>query len=153
MESLVPQLTLKEELDKVQEVLSIGTLRLEGRIQWECTIDPQVNTGIRIPASLVLGFVEHALRYGHFLDARSGKIEVSVHHTQPGILIMVTNSGLLNESSVLQKGLEGNRLELLDHHIQVFNRERNTHISYQILDVAYSETVRNGTRVLITINL
>lgn len=144
---------LEEEILFVKEFLAREAHYSEEEFTWECTIDPQVDTSIPIPGGLVKSFVEHALLKEISKHPEGGQINVSIHSTTLGILIMVSDNGSLRYQAYGRGNLIGNRLELLDQQIQEFNRNEEHTISYQLLDLAYAQPGQSGTRVLITITL
>jgi len=148
-DALPPTQSLGEEIQQVRNTLSSGP----ELIQWKCSVDPAVSQEIPVPRSLVTGFVDHALNAITTGEQKAGSIEVSVHRTGPGVLVMVANDCHLHYHEYGTGQKEGRRLELLNHHIQVFNREMPHTIHYQILDIAYCEPGKKGTRVVISINL
>lgn len=143
--------TLEEEITSVEEFLASRTSGPEEDLTWECSTDPNADTRIVVPRTLVRSFVEHALLNDVSKHPEGGKIEVSVHRTNLGILIMVTDNGSLRYQEYNLGRLIGNRLELLDQEINEFNKEKEYSINYQLLDLAYAEPGQTGTRVLITI--
>lgn len=144
--------SLSEELERVCEFLSNEAFRYEGRLKWECNVDPMAETGMPVPKMLIQIFVERAIRYGIFNSGEGGKIEVSVHRTSVGTLVMVTDNGIIPDPAIQPDRMKGNRLELLDSQIEVFNREHDHAVSYRVLQIAHSEPEMTGTRVLVTIS-
>ena len=145
--------TLGEEILSVEEYLAAKDSGKEDTITWECRVDPQADTSILVPAMLIKSFVEHSFLNKISSQPDGGRIDVSVHRTTLGILIMVTDNGTLRYQQYGNGNLIGNRLELLDQQIIDFNKNQEETISYQLLDLAYAEPGQTGTRVLITIAL
>lgn len=144
---------LEEEILFVKEFLAKEAHYSDEELTWECTIDPQVDTSIPVPGGLVKSFVEHALLKEISKHPEGGKVNVTIHSTTLGILIMVSDNGSLRYQAYGKGNLIGNRLELLDQQIHEFNRAEEHTISYQLLDLAYAQPGQTGTRVLITIAL
>ncbi len=141
---------LREELGSVREFLRNETFRYRDRLYWDCTVDPDVDQGIRIPKKLVLTFVEKTMNHRLFQDQEKGKVEVSVHRSTLGMLIMVTDNGRSGTAAEPTAPLNG-PLKLLDEYLKVYNRQSKERISYKILDRCAGESNRHGSRVLITI--
>jgi LytS/YehU family sensor histidine kinase len=143
--------SLEDEIQSVKELLTRKASGSEVNLAWECRVDPKADTTILVPGTLLRSFVEHALMSDILNHPDGGKIEVSVHRTTLGILVMITDNGSLRYREYSKDRLIGNRLELLDQEINDFNNEKKYTVSYQILDISYAQPGQTGTRVLITI--
>lgn len=143
--------TLRDEILSVQEYLAEKASGIEESFTWECRVDPQADTTLLVPGTLIRSFVEHSFLNNISSHPDGGKIDVSVHRTTLGILIMITDNCSLRYQEYNRGALIGNRLELLDQEIDAFNDEQEYSVNYQLLDLAYSEPGQTGTRVLITI--
>ncbi|MDX2431137.1 MAG: hypothetical protein QNK35_09400 [Bacteroides sp.] len=143
--------TLGNEILSVQEYLTAKDSGREESFTWECRVDPQADTTLLVPGTLIKSFVEHSFLNKVSSHPDAGKIDVSVHRTTLGILIMITDNCSLHYQEYNRGAMIGNRLELLDEEINTFNEEQEYSVSYQLLDLAYSEPGQIGTRVLITI--
>lgn len=145
--------TLQEEILSVEEFLNGKSLDSENKLSWNCRVDPEADTHIPVPGELIKSFVEHAFLNNIFQDPDGGKIDISIHRTTLGILIMITDNSPLRYQEYSRDRLIGNRLELLDHNIHIYNEQEELSVNYQLLDLSYSEQGQTGTRVLITIVL
>jgi LytS/YehU family sensor histidine kinase len=151
--AIKPYRMLEEELLFVKEFLAAEAYVSEEELEWDCTIDEEADTSVPVPGGLVKSFVEHALLKEISKHPEGGRIEVSVHRTKLGILIIVNDNGSLRYKEYGRGNLIGNRLELLDQQIIEYNKHCAQTISYQLLDLAYAEPGQTGTRVLITITI
>lgn len=152
MESTVKTLnTLKEEIQSVRQYLQNEEFRYIGKLTWECSLDPEVDTNIILPHQLILNFVEDAIKHGIFHNPQGGKIDVSVHKSRIGILIMVTDNGAKLSDSSDTQNYHNEKFKLLDEYLRLFNKQHTYMIDYKILDRSICEADRTGSRVLITI--
>ena len=143
--------TLEEEIESVRQYLKNEAFRYDGKLSWECILDPEVDTSVIIPNLLIQTFVENAIRHGIFQNPEGGKVDVSINKSKIGVLIMISdNASDYNGAHLVQKHREEN-LRLLDQYLDLFNKNQPCAVSYQVLDRADSETDRMGTRVLITL--
>ena len=144
--------TLEEELKEVRNTLS-GQDGIPGdAVEWEFHLEEGIPLDILVPKTIVLGFIMYFLHFGRIRKSEKGKVEISVRKTGPGILIIVTDNRQLHYSNYDRGETEGSRLEKLNEVINAFNRDTDHSVHYQILDMAYSEPGKSGTRVLISIN-
>ncbi len=140
-----------KEIDSVQQFLENEAYRYEGKLTWTCSIDPDVNTEQVIPKMLILTFVEHAISHGLFLNKEGGKVEVSVHKTELGILVMVTDNGANLEEAPSIHQHRKEKLRCLDEYLKLFSEKLSCTIGYHILNRSLGENGKSGSRVLITI--
>jgi hypothetical protein len=146
-----PFKTLGEEIEFVKQYLKIESYRFNGRLKWEMKVHPNVDTAIIVPKMLIHIFVENALKHGIFHNAKGGCVEILVHPTSLGMLIMITDDGIgMVKASEINRE-KGNGLRILNGYLQLFNRQQKHTISYQLLDRGSPETGVSGTRVLISI--
>ncbi|MCK5137767.1 MAG: hypothetical protein KAR19_18420 [Bacteroidales bacterium] len=143
--------TLKEEIQSVEQYLQNEEFRYNGKLSWECSLDPEVNTNIVVPHQLILTFVEDAIKHGIFHNSYGGKIDVSINKSRIGVLIMVTDNGAKLEDSSGTQNFRKEKFKLLDNYLHLFNKKQTYKVNYQILDRSICETDRTGIRVLITL--
>ena len=151
--ALRTSVTLREELSAVREYLRNETYRYQGWLYWDCAVDPDVEQSIRIPKKLILTFVENAMNHALFQGPEKGKIEVSVHRSTLGLLIMVSDNGKTNNQLPEVEKPGNGTLKLLDEFLKVYNQQSKEHVSYRMLDRCEGEEGRQGTRVLITVKI
>ncbi len=143
--------TLHEEIESLKEFLAKAELRYKGKISCECSVDPDVEKGVIIPKMLIRIFIENAINHHLLEKPEGGKVETSVHRSNLGVLIMITDNGTsLKDAPILAKYRE-EKLRLLDDFLLYFNTKNPHYINYHILDRGIEEPGRSGSRVLITI--
>ncbi|MEN8228410.1 MAG: hypothetical protein ABFS38_09675 [Bacteroidota bacterium] len=143
--------TLEAEIESVKQFMQNEAFRYDGKLTWECSLDPEVNTSIIIPNLLIHTFVENAIKHGIFYHPSGGKVDISINKSSIGVLIMITDNGAKSEDSPVVQTYFKEKLKLLDHYLQLFNQKQSCRVSYQILDRSTFEIDRSGSRVLITL--
>ncbi len=143
--------TLGSEIQSVKEYLSLKSSEDKENFSYDFSVDPRADTHIPVPGALIKSFVENTFLNNLSQHSGGGKIDISIHRTTLGILIMITDNALLRYQEYNRGRIIGNRLELLDQDIIEFNKEQDCSINYQLLDLAYTEPGQTGSRVLITI--
>ncbi len=143
--------TLGSEIQSAKEYLSLKSSEDKEKFSYDFSVDPQADTHIPVPGALIKSFVENTFLNNLSQHSEGGKIDISIHRTTLGILIMITDNAMLRYQEYNRGRIIGNRLELLDQDILEFNKEHECSINYQLLDLAYTEPGQTGSRVLITI--
>lgn len=143
--------TLEKEIQNTENYLKFLNSDSKDNFSWSCKVDPKVELSTLIPDSILKCFVENSVINNVSRHPGGGNIDISIHCTTLGILIMITDNGALRYEEYNRRRLIGKRLEKLDNDIEEFNKIRKHSISYQLLDLDYAEPGQTGTRVLITI--
>ena len=145
-----PYLTLREEIESVQQYLDRESAESDRKLTREFFLDPEVDTDTVIPRNLLQVFVENSLRNGLSNGNSETNIQISINRSDPGILVMVADSGP-RKGSVSPFGTEQSEgLKILNSYLPVFNRQQQVTISYKMLNLNH-ENGSPGSRVIITI--
>lgn len=109
------EISLKEEIDLVQDYLKLEHIRYEERLNYEFNIEERVST-CRIPPFIIQSQVENAIKHGISNLQGNGKISVEALTMGEYLKITVSNTGKLNSDTPLTGvGFKNSiqRLELL----------------------------------------
>ena len=101
MKSLNTDVDLQEEIELVDNYVSIMNVRFSGDIHYEKSIDCDI-TGVRVPCMIIQPAVENAISYGIRNISWEGKIRLEVHREGSEILIYVRDNGIGISSERLQ---------------------------------------------------
>ena len=93
MKSLNTDVDLKEEIELVDNYISIMNVRFSGDIHYEKSIDCDI-TGVRVPCMILQPAVENAISYGIRNISWEGKILLVVHREGNKILISIRDNGI-----------------------------------------------------------
>ena len=95
--------------------------------------------------------MENAISGGRIRNGNGGRIEISVHATSLGVLIMINDQGIDFKNTLLAKQKKDERLRKLDSSLETFNGKFPYRIHYDILDRSMHDPDKSGSRILITI--
>ena len=93
MKSLNTDVDLKEEIELVDNYVSIMNVRFSGDIHYKKSINCDI-TGIRVPCMIIQPVVENAIGYGIRNISWEGKIQLEIHREGDKILIQVRDNGI-----------------------------------------------------------
>ena len=93
MKSLNTDVDLKEEIELVDNYVSIMNVRFSGDIHYEKSINCDI-IGIRVPCMIIQPVVENAIGYGIRNISWEGKIQLEIHREGDEILIQVRDNGI-----------------------------------------------------------
>lgn len=110
----VNAIVLEDELEMVDNYVTLSNIQLEGRMEFIKEIEPQTQT-FSIPPMLVLQLVENSIKYGVFNAKKGGKVVLAIYKKEANLYIKVTNNGKLvkNKESQLTINKIKQRLRLL----------------------------------------
>ena len=105
-----------EEADIVADYLALESVRFEGRLRVQFTIDPEAKA-VQIPPMILQALVENALKHGIARRPEGGDVRIHAAASNGRLVLEVTNSGELGpaQRSDTQLGLKNirERLHLL----------------------------------------
>ena len=111
--------TLKEEMEHVQNYLSIQKMRLGNRLNYSVQID-EMAEDILCPFMTVQPFVENAIIHAVEPNAKGGRVEITADIQKDGALLKIIDDG---------KGISRDRIhKILDGTYEADGREKNTGI-------------------------
>lgn len=148
-----PHLTLAEEIDHVRMHLENEEFRYDGRLSSSLLVDPDVDLHLVIPKRLIHVFVMNALRHNLFQNSNGGHIDIAVHNSKLGVLIMVSDTGSCIHVEPDGEPVRSKELRLLDSYLPLFNTQHDHQVSYEIVGLMHSLPEEACTRALITIEI
>jgi two-component system, LytTR family, sensor kinase len=105
-----------EEAEIVADYLALESVRFEGRLRVQVTVDPEAQT-IQVPPMILQALVENALKHGIARRPEGGDVQIQASASNGKLVLQVTNSGELGPArpSDTQLGLKNirERLHLL----------------------------------------
>ena len=107
---------LAEEAEIVADYLALESVRFEGRLRVQVTVDPEVRA-MQVPPMILQALVENALKHGIARRPEGGDVRIHAAASNGRVVLEVTNSGELGpaQRSDTQLGLKNirERLHLL----------------------------------------
>ena len=86
------EVTLRQELDLLNQYVEIEKLRLGERLVVTTSVDPEAYQAM-VPNLVLQPIVENAIRYGVATQRRTGKVTVAARRTEKGLEIEVSDDG------------------------------------------------------------
>ena len=105
-----------EEAEIVADYLALESVRFEGRLRVQVTVDPEARA-IQVPPMILQALVENALKHGIARRPEGGDVQIHASASNGRLVLQVTNSGELGPAhpADTQLGLKNirERLHLL----------------------------------------
>ncbi len=144
--------TLNDELDYVENYLSLEKFRLKNELVFEIKLDDDINGEVKIPKMLIHTFVENSIKHGIKHLEGNGNILISVSNGLDLYTIKITDNGIgRNKSKEFSTFSTGKGLEILNQILDLYYNLEKVKIIYKIKDLESEDTKSSGTEVLINI--
>ena len=105
--------TLEREIESVKAYLQNEAFRYEGKLAWECVLDPEVDTSVAVPKSLILTFAENAIKHGIFQSPDGGKVDISINKSRIGVLIIISDNGTERRERPWNSSISGRETQVI----------------------------------------
>ncbi|PWD98778.1 sensor histidine kinase [Marinilabilia rubra] len=143
-------LMLKEEIEFVEQYLSIEKNRFGEKLEYTIELDESVDMKIEVPKMIIQVFVENSLKHGISSKLEGGSVKISISPKNNNPLITIEDDGI-GRIKAKQNNTHstGKGIRTITEYIELFNKQKNRNINFKIEDGSYSEGF--GTRVLISL--
>ncbi|MBE0652570.1 MAG: histidine kinase, partial [Bacteroidales bacterium] len=140
-------MTLKDELEFVQNFINIEKARCDNSFEYFTEVDPSVDLQTNIPRTLIFTFVENAVKYGiRCRKDKNGYIRVTIMPEKKQIKMIIENSGPgINHPRDKSQGT-GRGLAILREMADLYERLEGKKISFRLEDIADDDGKVKGTR-------
>lgn len=146
--------TLEEEIQLLGHYLAIEQLRFEEKLEYEIKIDDNLDTHIQeLPSMLLQPIVENAVNHGIFHKVGKGKVEVLFKAiNEESFEVVVTDDGIgIQKSKVIYEesiqNYKSRSSHVLQERLDLLNRGKDWHVTYQIKDKQSEDGLVGGTMV------
>lgn len=98
-------ISLKEELNTLDLYLSIERMRTDGMIEYEMSVDPEIDTpNTFLPPLVIQPFVENAIWHGILPTEQKGRVTIEIQKVnQNTIKCIISDNGIGISTSLLRK--------------------------------------------------
>ena len=146
--------TLKDELDYVNNYLELEQFRYSNKFEFEITVAENLNTEIIIPKTLIHTFVENAVKHGIKHLNNDGRIQIIVTSDNKNYTIEISDNGVgRKKAKEYNKLSTGKGMNILDLILDYYRKEYKIKIKYKVIDLIDNFNHTEGTKVIITIPL
>lgn len=151
--------SIKEEIDLLENYLSIEKLRFEDKINYHIDIDDKLDIEEEhIPTMILQPIVENAINHGLFHKHKQGNLSLKFNLMSPNSFqVVITDDGIgIKASKNLKKNLTDKQNShsslVLEERIHFLNQSSNFTVDYSITDLSSKNINETGTRVVLTFN-
>lgn len=144
--------SIEEEIQFVENYLSLQKFRFEERFSYHIQVDPSVDLKKKVPKMCVQIFVENAMKHGIEQLSGGGLLNVSISKKNESTMFIVEDNGIGRAASA-RKGtqLNGVGLQVFSDFFGIMNRYNDEPAGFVIHDLYNEKGDATGTRVELTI--
>ena len=144
-----PARTVEEEVDDVRTYLELERLRYGDRLQYDITVDDDVDRNVLLPNMLLHTYCQNAIKHGITHKAEGGHIAVTIRKSSENagfIEVSVKDDGVgREEASRLNRDTTKQGLKILLEQVELFNQSNEQPISQHVTDLYDDEGKAAGT--------
>ena len=152
-EQVVP---LKEELDTILLYTKLECLRFQQKFEFIHEIDKTIDTeSLMIPALLLQPYIENAIKHGLAHKEEKGVLRLIIKDLCESIAVIIDDNGIGRKHAAELKNNNDEHksmgLKINAERIKLLNKINDWHISIKIIDKINSESISDGTKIIINI--
>jgi LytS/YehU family sensor histidine kinase len=144
-------ITLKKEIEGLENYLALQKLRLGDKLEYSVTVSDSIDpTFNEIPPMLVQPFVENAVEHGVKMKEGNGLITVDFGMEQNMLIVTITDNGPgFTQRHAESKGHQSLSMQIISERLELFGKK--TKQKPQLIITNLGKTQASGTRVEIKI--
>ena len=146
--------SLKQEIEQVNNFLQFQTLKQIGSLQTDWLIQPDVSTDTLIPSMSIQIPVENAIKYAFPPDRADARLQIMIKSEPDAISITIEDNGIgyhPDKNQTDRKKGTGSGLNMLRRTIELLNTNNIQKITFTIENRHTDATSAKGTRVFMLI--
>ena len=141
-----PGRTIGEEIDYIRLYLELERLRMGDRLEYDITIDDNVDRQTLLPTMLLYTYCQNAVKHGIGNKKEGGLISVHIWRDHDDVVVKVSDNGVgRTEAARLNKNSTKQGLSLLNEQIELCNQTNKRPIRQQVIDLFDAEGRPAGT--------
>lgn len=151
--SRTDSITLEEELDILRLYMSIENLRFHKKINFQITMDPNINSAtIKMPALILQPFIENALWHGLSLQTENKEIDINIQQENNVVKISIRDNGMGRKMAMERKekkkyNKDSLGLKFVKERLENFNKKSQTDYQFRVIDLYDDKKNPTGTLV------
>ena len=140
--------TLEEEMKYIRTYLELEEMRFRNKLQYEITIENDVDMQTFVPAMALHTYCDNAIRHGLVNKKGTGKLNLTIKRNGGETVIAVRDNGIGRMRSA-ELGTHGNQigLKLIQQQLEFYNTQNERKIKQEITDLHDHEGRAAGTLV------
>jgi Histidine kinase/Tetratricopeptide repeat len=150
-------ISLEQELDTLENYMSLQKLRFANKFDYELHIDPAIDReDIAIPPMFAQPFIENAIEHGFSGLNTMGKLEVFFQMDKEYIILEILDNGIgIERAQAAKKEQNKNRkslsLQITEERIEIYKKMSKKKISFNLFDLKNENALLQGTKVLLSL--
>ncbi|MCD4675502.1 MAG: histidine kinase, partial [Desulfobacula sp.] len=146
--------SLKEEIDFVKNYLQIQQFRHDNIFDYKINIGTAIDDNTPIPKMIIQTFAENSVKHGLVQKDGKGNLLIEIIRHKDNLSIIVEDDGIGREKAAqVSLGSTGKGHGIINQIIDMYNKLKNTSVTYKIIDKYDDEGNTSGTKVEVVVPL
>jgi tetratricopeptide (TPR) repeat protein len=148
------QIELEEEIDNLENYLSLQKLRFGDKFDYQIKIDPGIDPEeVSVPPMLIQPFVENAIEHGIKPKEEKGHIDIRLKRQNGILLCEIDDDGIGREKAMANRHDRHHSMatSITRERLAALNHKLRKKVSLEIIDLKTEVGVSLGTRIRIGI--
>ena len=140
--------TLRREIDMLENYLSLQKMRFENKFEYALIVDPLLDPEfIKIPPMLAQPFLDNAIELGIFGMNQPGFIELSILENDHNIIFQVFDNGNMRQNNQVKSENihKSDALQITKERIKHLNHKHASKITFSIIQLKDKNDQVSGT--------
>ncbi len=143
--------SLEDEVQFVEDYISIMQVRYKNLFDYRIEIDEQVDIMMPVPKMIIQSFTENAINHGLRQKCAKGNLIINLNKVKEVVEILIEDNGIGRaEAGKSKHESTGKGNQIIAEYVALFNKYNKNKITYKIEDL-YDNRKAAGTRVIINI--
>lgn len=146
------RVSLKDELDFVENFILLQKIRYVNRFDYSLTIEENLNLETKVPKHVLFTYVENAIKHGLSHSKEKGMLQISAYQQGGRLHLMVEDNGSgIIRSNSNRKDSTGNGLKIMEKMYGLYAKMYKTKITHTVTELKDEEGKKAGIKVEIII--
>jgi len=154
LQSKTQLISLQEDYDNLKIYLELETLRFDHKLNFEITIEENINMAKLIPPMLVQPYVENSIWHGIMPNPEGGMIKINYTKNNGFLIITITDNGIGREAAKKIKSVKtstGSGLVIAERRLKLYSEKKDKLFKIEFVDLYDINNKPTGTKVILTI--
>ncbi|MEE4196708.1 MAG: histidine kinase [Bacteroidales bacterium] len=144
--------SLKGEIEFVENYIELQKLRFEKKFKSEIQIDPNVDLNTKLPKMLLQIHVENAIKHGLMNKKTGGVLKISISKKNNKLICIIEDNGIgLEKTNKFNSNSTGKGLEIANQTLELYKKINKIEIIQKIIDLSIVDSSIQGVKVVLNI--
>lgn len=140
-------ISIKEEIETLENYLTLQKLRFEDRFDFEITVDPEIDqNNTKVPPMMIQPIIENSIEHGKIHTVANGKVEIRFTENDGILKVVVEDNGIGRTASKEINKVKQHKsvsMDIIKERIAILRKKYG-----QLIKVEIKDKLSSGTEVI-----